>query len=113
MKKRRNYLTILSVVGLIFLCGIVFNVRGIRDFYVAMFAHMSNIWVLAPAALVAFIFIDNKNYWMIVLGLAVVDSLAVQIYVGNGFPIMLLISRVCAFVGIVFLMNMTKVFMSK
>ncbi|MFV0627127.1 MAG: hypothetical protein ACK5N8_07250 [Alphaproteobacteria bacterium] len=113
MKKRRSYLTILTAIGLIFLFGVIFNSRTIKEFYVAILAQMSVIWVLAPAALVAFIFIDNKNYWMIVLGCAVFVAFAVQVYIGNGFPMMLILARACAFVGIVFLMNLTKVFMSK
>ena len=113
MKKRRSYLTILTAIGLIFLCGVFFNSKGIKDFYIAILAQMSVICVLAPAALVAFIFIDNKNYWLIVLGFAVFIGVAVQVYVGNGFPMMLILARTSAFVGIVFLMNLTKVFMSK
>lgn len=114
MKKKRNYVFILAVVTAVFLIGILFNVRAIREFYISTLAHMTAPTVIISAALVGFVFIGNKNYWLIVLGSAVIVSLFIQlVIVGNGFVGSLILTRIVAFVSLVFIMNFVKVFVNK
>lgn len=113
MKKKRMYAYILMAIGIVFAVGLVFGIRSIKEFYFNTFAHMTVMWVFIPAAATAFIFIDKKNYWAIVAGVAIVVSILVQLFwAKNGFPIWVIISRTAAFIGIVYAMNFGKLFIS-
>lgn len=113
MKKKRMYVYILMAIAILFAVGLVFNIRSIKEFYINSFAHMTNIWVFIPAAVVAFVFIDNKNYWAIVCGCGIIASILIQLLiVKNGFPIWVILTRTVAFIGIVFAMNCGKLFIS-
>lgn len=114
MKKRRNYVMILAVIAAVLLIGILLNIRGIKDFYIAVLGHMTASEVIICAALVGFVFIGNKNYWLIVLGSAFVVSIFIQlVIVGNGFMGYIIFTRICAFVALVYAMNFVKIFVNK
>lgn len=114
MKKRRNYVIILATITAIFLIGILLNIKGIKGFYIATLAQMTVPEVIISAALVGFVFIGNKNYWLIVLGCAVIVSILIQLFlVGNGFVGYLILTRICAFIALVYAMNFVKIFVNK
>ena len=114
MGKKRNYIAILAVVTAVFLVGVLFDIHVIREFYLAVFAHMTASDVIIIAALVGFVFVGNKHYWLIVLGSAVVASIFIQlVLVGNGFVGYLILTRIVAFIAIVFALNCAKIFINK
>lgn len=114
MKKRRNYIYIAIAIAAVFLAAIIFNIREIRDFYVATLAHMTSPIVIVAAALVGFVFLGKKNYWTVVVVSAIVVSVFVQlIMVGNGFVTTMIFARACAFIAIVYIMNFVKILLNK
>ncbi|MDR1694316.1 MAG: hypothetical protein LBR70_03890 [Lactobacillaceae bacterium] len=114
MKKRRNYMYALIAVLAVFLVGVIFNIRSIREFYLAALAHATAIEVIVSAAIVGFVFLGNRYYWIIVVGCALVISIIIQLFlVGNGFITSLIMARACAFIGIVYIMNFVKLFINK
>lgn len=112
--KKRYYILITAIVAVVFLIGMIFNIGVLKEFYTAVFASMISSNVLILAALVGFVFVGTKRYWLIVTGSAVVASIFIQmVMVGNGFVVDLIVARIIGFMGVVFIMNMVRDFMRK
>lgn len=115
MKKRRNYIWTAIVIAIVFMVGVIFNIKGIRSFYASVFlAHLTTLEVIIPAALAGFVFLGNKNYWLIVLGCALLVSIFIQlVVVGNGFVTYVILARAAAFMMVVYILNFIKVFTNR
>ena len=66
------------------------------------------------AAVCAFIFLGNKNYWLIMLGCAIAAAFIIQfVIVGHGAEALVIAARATTFLAIVFLMNFVKLLVNK
>lgn len=114
MKTKRMYVYSATVIGLIFLIALFFKIGTITQFYANTIFHMTDIWVFIPAAAIAFVFLNNKHYWLIAAGSAVVASIAIQLFVvKSGFPLGVIFPRAVAFFAIVYVMNFARVMLNK
>lgn len=114
MSKTKTYFLILAAVIIIAAIGYIMNIGSIKSFVnlCAGFARENALSV--SAAVCAFIFLGNKNYWLIITGCAVVAALSVQVFiVGQSAGIIVLAARTITFLTIVFLMNFVKLLINK
>lgn len=76
MKKSTAYFSILIITLAIVLIGYLVPVGSIKHFAHAAFHAAFNPWIAASAAACAFIFLNNKNYWLINIACAVIIAVA-------------------------------------
>ncbi len=114
MSKTKTYMTILVAAIAIIVIGFIMNINMIKSFVMMCFEFAGNNIQSVAAAICAFIFLGNKNYWLIMLGCAIITALAVQVVVmGQSAGILILTARVVTFMAIVFLMNFAKLLINK
>ena len=114
MSKTKSYFTILIAALVVIAIGFIMNINMIKSFVVMCFNFAGNNIQSVTAAVCAFIFLGNKNYWLIMLGCAIITALVVQIVVmGQSAGILILAARTATFMAIVFLMNFAKLLINK
>lgn len=114
MSKTKSYFTILAVAVIIIAIGYIMNLSAIKSFTGQCLAFAGQNILSVSAAVCAFIFLGNKNYWLIMLGCAIVAALIIQfVIIGHGAGIITLAARTVTFLGIVFLMNFIKLLINK
>lgn len=114
MSKTKSYFTILIAALVVIAIGFIMNINMIKSFVVMCFNFAGNNIQSITAAVCAFIFLGNKNYWLIMLGCAIITALVVQIVVmGQSAGILILAARTVTFMAIVFLMNFAKLLINK
>lgn len=114
MSKTKSYFTILAIVAIIIAAGYIMNIGAIKSFTAQCLAFAGQNVLSVSAAVCAFIFLGNKNYWLIMLGCALVAALIIQfVIVGHGAGALIIAARVVTFLAIVFLMNFVKLLVNK
>ena len=114
MSKRQTYLFLFAMGLLLILIG-----KFMRISYINMLVSNTLVWlenplIFGPAAVCAFIFMNNSKYWMISTGVAAATSLIIQyIVIGTSGSLYIILVRAFAFLVVVFLLNLIKVILDK
>lgn len=112
--KKNTALYILGAVICIILAAFIFNIPLLKNISLSTFGMMKSIYIIGSAAVCAFIFINNKNYWLIIAGTSIIISLMIQYGVtGHGAGIYTILTRALAFIAIVYLLNLVKIIFNK
>ena len=114
MSKRQTYLFILAMGLLLILIGKFMYISYINRLVTNTVVWLENPLVFGPAAVCAFVFMNNSKYWMINTGVAVATSLIIQYFVvessGNIYTILV---RAFAFLVVIYILNLIKVILDK
>lgn len=114
MSKTKTYFAILIAAVAIVAVGYIMNIGQIKSFVSLCLGYAGNNILATSAAVCAFIFLGNKNYWFVLLGCAVVVALFLQFVVnGHGAGITATLAQVTTFLSIAFLMNLVKLVVNK
>ena len=106
MSKIKIYLLILAVAIIAVALGYMMHIQSLCA---ASLTYMKNPVLPVTAAVCAFLFYGVKNYWLIIIGCAIVTAVVMQfVIVGHGTTIFLFTSRALAFLVVVYLMNLVK-----
>lgn len=112
--KKNTALYILGTLICLIIAAFIFNIPLIKNISLSTFGMMKSIYVIGSAAICAFIFINNKNYWLIIAGVSIIISLMIQYGVtGHGAGIYTITTRALAFVVVVYLLNLVRVIFNK
>ena len=112
--KKQHYLHILAAAIIIIAVGYMMNIHFIKMFSRKTLQMMQSAYVCIPAAVCAFIFLNNKHYWLLNSGAALIASLIIQYgVIGAGAGAVTILSRALAFLVIVYLLNLVKVILNK
>jgi len=114
MSKKQTYLFLLAMGLVLIFVGQFMHISYINQTVNSTWSWLKNPLIFGPAAVCAFIFINNSKYWMINTGIALVVSLVIQYFVvkGSGSLYIILI-RAFAFLVVIYLMNLIKVILDK
>ncbi len=114
MSKTKSYFTILAAAVIIVAVGYIMNIASIKSFTAQCLGFAGQNVLSVSAAVCAFIFLGNKNYWLIILGCAIAAAIIIQfLIIGHGAGIITLAARTVTFLAIVFLMNFVKLMINK
>lgn len=114
MSKRQVYYYTFAAAIIVLLAGFFMHISAITGLAHSTAAMMQNPLVFGPAAICAFIFMGNNNYWLINLGCALAASLIIQYFViGHGAGLYTIMVRAFAFLIVVYILNLIKVFINK
>lgn len=114
MSTRKTYYFIFTAAVILLLVGFLMHIAAITKLANTTVTMLSNPLVFGPAAICAFIFMGNRNYWLINLGCALTASLIIQYFViGHGGSLYTLLVRAFAFIVIVYLLNLIKVIINR
>ncbi len=114
MSKTKTYFLILAVVISVAAIGFIMNISAIKSFFNLCINFAGQNVLSVSAAICAFIFLGNKNYWLIMVGCAIITALLIQVVIiGQSAGIMILTARILTFLSIVFLMNFAKLLINK
>ncbi len=114
MTKTKSYFTILTAALIIVAAGYIFNIAAVKHFVGLCFNFAGSNILAVSAAVCAFIFLGNKNYWLIIAGCAVAAAIIIQFVVlGHGAGLITFAARAVTFMAIVFLMNLIKLIINK
>ena len=109
--KKNTALYILAVVICLLLAAFVFHIPALKHLFHGM---LQSPYILVSAAVCAFLFINVKNYWLIIAGCGVAAALIIQFAViGHGAGLYTIAVRALAFVAVVYLLNLVKVIFAK
>lgn len=114
MSKRQTYLFILAMGLLLIFIGQFMHISYINRIATSTLTWIKSPYIFVPAAVCAFIFMNNKKYWMINTGIALIVSLAIQYLVVHGTgSLYIILIRAFAFLVIIYLMNLIKIILDK
>lgn len=114
MSKTKSYLYILAALVIIMVVGYVLNISLIKSACSTVLANAGNPWISVSAAVCAFIFYGNKNYWLVMAACALTVSLPYQfILVSHHAVLLTILLRALTFLIIVYLMNLLKLLINK
>ncbi len=109
MSKMKIYLFILAAAIIAIALGYIMNIQIIKTVCESALAYARKPALSVTAAVCAFLFYGNKNYWLVIAGCAVATSLVIQfLVIGAGAALFTIILRACTFIFIVYLMNLVK-----
>ncbi len=114
MSKTKTYFTILAAAVIIIAAGYIMNIGTIKSFTAQCLSFAGQNVLSVSAAVCAFIFLGNKNYWLIIAACAVAAAIIIQfVIIGHGAGTITLAARAVTFMAIVFLMNFVKLLINK
>ena len=114
MSKTKTYIMILVAALAIIAIGYIMKINSITSFVNMCLGFAGQNILSVSAAVCAFIFLGNKNYWLIIFACAIVAALLIQVVVvGQSAGIIVLAARTVTFLAIVFLMNLVKLLINK
>lgn len=114
MNKTKTYFTVLIAAVIIVAAGYIMNIGQIKSFVSLCLNCAGNNILATSAAVCAFIFLGNKNYWFVLSGCAVVAALLLQFVInGHGAGITVTLAQITTFLSIAFLMNLIKLVINK
>lgn len=114
MSKTKSYFTILIAVIAIIAVGYIMEIGTITSFTNKCLNYAGQNILSVSAAICAFLFLGNKNYWLIILACGVATALIIQFAIlGGNLNVINLAARVATFMSIVFLMNFAKLLIDK
>lgn len=114
MSKRQTYLFLFAMGLLLIFIGQFMHITSINRVVNSTWTWLQNPFVFGPAAVCAFIFMNNGKYWMINTGVALVVSLIIQyLIVKSGGTLYIILVRAFAFLVVIYLLNLIKVILDK
>ena len=114
MSKRQTYLFIFAMGLLLILIGHFMHISYINRLTSNTLVWIENPLIFGPAAVCAFIFMNNGKYWMINTGIALAASLLIQyLVVKSGGSLYIILVRAFAFLVVIYLLNLIKVILDK
>ena len=114
MSKKQTYLFILAMGLILIFIGKFMHIGMINQVVNPTWKWMQNPLIFGPAAICAFVFMNNKKYWMINTAVALIVSLGIQyLIVKSGGTLYTFVIRAFAFLVIVYLMNLIKLILDK
>ena len=114
MSKKQTYLFLLAMGLLLVLVGHFMHIGYINRITNSTWTWMQSPYIFVPAAVCAFIFMNNKRYWMINTCAALIAALVIQFFVTKGTLIVdIILIRAFAFLVVVYLLNLIKVILDK
>ena len=112
--KKITALYILAVIICLLIAAFVFQIPALKQLFHSLYAMLQSPYILVSAAICAFLFINTKNYWLIIVGCGVVAALIIQfVVIGHGAGLYTIAIRSLAFVTVVYLLNLVKVIFTK
>lgn len=115
MRKTRTYFYTLIAITIIVCLGFLLNIQLIQSLSRSAFHSALTPWLAATAAICAFIFLNNKHYWLIMLGSSIICALFFHfISAGmNSLSVLGLLGRTLGFLSIVYLLNYIRLIFRK
>ncbi len=114
MSKKSAYISILIATSLIIAAGFVFNIAFVKTLTYGTLSKLSEMYLAIGAAVCAFIFMGSKRYWLYNIVAAVILALFLQMFLyGGSVTLMPLLSRILAFLSIVYVLNFIKLLVNK
>lgn len=117
MNKTKIYFWIFVIALIAIIAGFILNIPIIKGTSRTIFTHISNIWILVPAVISAFLFNKSRYYWLIMIALGIIDAVCVHIFIANrtlsGLAVHPLIMRTVSFLTVVYLINLTRLILRK
>lgn len=114
MSKIKTYLYITAIAAVIIAAAFIIPIAPVKSFCLACFGFAQQNILIGAAAVCAFVFLGNKNYWFIIAGCAIITALIIQFaIVGHNTDVITWAARITAFMGIVFLMNFVRVLVNR
>lgn len=112
--KKNTALYILAAIICLLLAAFVFHIPALKHLFHNLYGMLQSPYILVSAAVCAFLFINTKNYWLIIAGCGVAAALIIQFAViGHGAGLYTIAVRALAFVTVVYLLNLVKVIFTK
>lgn len=112
--KKNTALYILAIIICLLLAAFVFHIPALKQLVHSIYSMIQSPYILISAAVCAFLFINTRNYWLIISGCGIVASLIIQFaIIGHGAGIYTLAVRALAFITVVYLLNLVKVIFTK
>lgn len=114
MRKKQTYIYTLIAVAIVILAGFILNIPQIKTSTMSILGQVSNPWIAVAAAISAFIFMGNKNYWLINAGTAIVVAILIQyLVIGHGIGLVAILYKATAFLVIVYILNLIRLIFGK
>ena len=113
MKKNTTYLTILIATIAIVLIGFLLPVPTIKSFVLSTYKVSLTPWIAVSAAACAFIFLNNKHYWLIIIACGLICGILVLLLNNNSISAYKVITRTTAFTYICYILNYIKFLIGK
>ena len=114
MSKKQTYLFILAMGLILIFVGQFMHISYINRVTQNTWTWIQSPYIFAPAAVCAFIFMNNSKYWFINTVVAIVVSLIIQyVLIKGGFALYIILIRAFAFLVVVYLLNLVKVILDK
>lgn len=114
MSKKQTYLFVFAMGLIIIFIGKFMGFSHINKVVHSTWKYMQSSYIFIPAAVCAFVFMNNKKYWLINTGIALLISLVVQyIILGGGGTLYIILTRAFAYLVIVYLLNLIKIILDK
>lgn len=112
--QKNTALSILAIIICLAIAGFIFHIPTLKHLFNNLYAMLQNPYVLVSGAVCAFLFINTKNYWLIIAGCGILASLIIQFaIIGHGAGLYTLVVRALAFITVVYLLNLVKVIFTK
>ncbi|MBE6452087.1 MAG: hypothetical protein E7012_01170 [Alphaproteobacteria bacterium] len=114
MSKTKVYFGILIAVISVIAVGFIMNIDIITSFTHKCLNYAGQNILSVSAAICAFLFLGNKNYWLIILACAAITALIIQsVIIAGSLNVINLSAMILTFMAIVFLMNFAKLLINK
>ena len=112
--KKQHYLYVLAAIIITIAVGYMMHIHFIKSISHQTAHMMFSAYVCIPAAVCAFIFLNNKHYWLLNIAAALITALVIQYgIIGGGAGVITILSRALAFLAIVYLLNLVTVILNK
>lgn len=112
--RKNTALYILAIIICLALAAFVFHIPALKHLFHSLYAMLQSPYILVSGAVCAFLFINTKNYWLIIAGCGILASLIIQFaIIGHGAGLYTLAVRALAFITVVYLLNLVKVIFTK
>ena len=114
MSKTRTYLYIMAFAIVVIALGFILNVGLIKSFSLLCLKFAEQNAVAVTAAVCAFLFLGRANYWLVIIGCAVITALVIQfVMIGHNADVLTWAARISTFVAIVFVMNFVRLIINR
>lgn len=113
MKKNTAYFSILIITLVVVLIGYLVPVGSIKHSAHTAFHAAFNPWIAVSAAACAFIFLNNKHYWLINIACAVIIAVAFVLIHKGGLGAFGILNKAVAFIYIVYILNYIRLIIGK
>lgn len=114
MGKLRTYLYTIAIAAVVIAAAFIVPIAPLKAFCLSCLGFAQQNLMIGAAAICAFIFLGNRNYWLIMGGCAIVTALVIQFgIIGHNAAVLTWAARIVAFMAIVYLMNFVRVLINR